>query len=150
MLKKTHLIVGIFVALYFLPYVNFKIVFFPAVIIASLIPDIDSLIPSKKDNKLVKTIKSPKYKDFMHSYTLCIFLSILLALFYPILAFPFFLGYSFHLFLDSLTVEGIIPFWPFKARTKGFIASGGKTEKTIDVIFGIFIFLLIFRYIFLF
>ncbi|MEX0920342.1 MAG: metal-dependent hydrolase [Candidatus Pacearchaeota archaeon] len=150
MLKKTHFIIGIFIALYFLPYVNYKVVFFPVVLLASLIPDLDSFISSRNKYNTIKTIKSKISKDFMHSYTLCVLISILLAFFYPILAFPFFLGYSFHLFLDSLTVEGISPFWPLKARTKGFITFGGKTEKTIDVVFGIFILLLILRYLFFF
>ncbi|MEX0920665.1 MAG: metal-dependent hydrolase [Candidatus Pacearchaeota archaeon] len=149
MLKRTHIIIGVFVAMYFLPYMNNKLVFFPVVIIASLIPDIDSLIAPKKDYKIFKALKSQSYKDFMHSYTLCIFLSAILAILYPIIALPFFLGYSFHLFFDSITVYGTNPFWPFKIKTKGFIVPGGKTEKFIEYLFGIFILLLAFRYLFI-
>ncbi|MBA7615341.1 hypothetical protein ES703_22621 [subsurface metagenome] len=148
MLKKTHLVIGFFVTLYFLPYVNNKLIFFPVLMIASLIPDIDSLIAPKKDYKILRSLKSKSYKDFMHSYTLCIILSLLLAFFYPILALPFFIGYSFHLFFDSLTVPGTTPFWPLKIKSKGFIVPGGKTEKIITLILGFLSILLIFRYIF--
>jgi membrane-bound metal-dependent hydrolase YbcI (DUF457 family) len=148
MLKRTHLVIGLFVTLYFLPYVNNKLIFFPIVMIAGLIPDIDSLIAPKKDYKILKSFKSKSYKDFMHSYTLCIILSLILAFFYPILALPFFIGYSFHLFFDSLTVPGTTPFWPLKIKSKGFIVPGGKTEKTITIIIGFLSILLIFRYIF--
>lgn len=147
MLNKTHLLIGFFVAVFFLPYVNNKLIFFPVVMIASLIPDIDSLIAPKKDYKILKTFKSQSYKDFMHSYTLCIILSALLAFFYPLLALPFFIGYSFHLFFDSLTVTGTTPFWPLKIKSKGFIVPGGKTEKVITFILGFLSILLIFRYI---
>lgn len=148
MLKRTHLVIGFFVTLYFLPYVNNKLIFFPVLMIASLIPDIDSLISPKKDYKILRAFKSKSYKDFMHSYTLCIILSLLLAFFYPILALPFFIGYSFHLFFDSLTVPGTTPFWPLKIKSKGFIVPGGKTEKTITLILGFLSILLIFRYLF--
>lgn len=149
MLKRTHLILGIFVSIYFLPYVNNKIIFVPIVLFASLIPDIDSLISPKKDNKFLRAIKSQSYKDFMHSYTLCIFLSAVLAFFYPPVALPFFLGYSFHLFFDSLTIYGINPFWPWKIKTRGLITPGGKTEKVVELVLLIFIFLLLFRHFFL-
>lgn len=148
MLKRTHFVIGFFVTLYFLPYVNNKLIFFPVVMIASLIPDIDSLIAPKKDYKILRALKSKSYKDFMHSYTLCIILSLLLAFFYPILALPFFIGYSFHLFFDSLTVPGTTPFWPLKIKSKGFIVPGGKTEKIITLLLGFFSILLILRYLF--
>jgi len=148
MLKKTHLMIGFFITLYFLPYVNNKLVFFPVVMAASIIPDIDSLIAPKKDYKILRALKSKLYKDFMHSYTLCIILSLLLAFFYPLLALPFFIGYSFHLFFDSLTVPGTTPFWPLKVKSKGFIVPGGKTEKIITLVLGFLSILLIFRYLF--
>jgi len=148
MFKKTHLVIGLFAALFFLPYVNNKIVFFPVVLIASLIPDLDTIIFPEKDYRILKILKSEHYKNFMHSYTFCIFLSAILAFFYPVLALPFFIGYSFHLFFDSLTVHGIAPFWPFKVKTKGFILPGGIAEKTITVIFGFLSILLVLRYLF--
>ena len=148
MFRRTHIIIGFFVAILFLPYVNNKLVFFPIVIISSIIPDIDSLIAPKKDYKILKQFKSKSYKDFMHSYTLCIILSALIAFFYPLLALPFFIGYSFHLFFDSLSVTGTTPFWPLKIKSKGFIVPGGKTEKIIIFILSFLSILLVFRYLF--
>jgi len=147
MFSKTHFVIGLFVALYLLPYVNYKIVFFPIVLIASFIPDLDTLIFPQKDYRILRVLKSGPYKNFMHSYTFCILLSSVLAFFYPVLALPFFLGYSFHLFFDSLTVQGIAPFWPFKVKTKGFIAPGGMAEKSIMVVLGFLSVLMILRYI---
>ena len=149
MFTKTHIFIGLFIALYFLPYSNNKLVFFPIVLIASLIPDIDVLFFSKKDYRLLKSFKSPSYKNFMHSYTLCIILAVLLAFYYPILAFPFFLGYSFHLFFDSLTVTGTSPFWPLRVRSQGPIVPEGKIAKTINVILIFLCIFLAFRYFFL-
>jgi membrane-bound metal-dependent hydrolase YbcI (DUF457 family) len=66
----------------------------------------------------------------------------------PIIAFPFFLGYSLHLLSDAWTVEGIKPFWPLKTVSQGKIRTGGVTEHTvlftfiiIDVVLTIFLFI---------
>ena len=149
MFTKTHLLIGLFIAIYFLPYSNNKLIFFPIVLIASLIPDIDMVFSSKKNYKILKPFKSESYKNFMHSYTICILLAVLLAFYYPLFAFPFFLGYSFHLFFDSLTVIGTSPFWPFKVKSHGPIVPGGKIEKTINVILIFLCIFLAFKYFFL-
>jgi len=148
MFKKVHLLIGLFVAFYFLPAANNKLIFFPIVLLASMIPDLDAVLAPKRDFRILNPLKNPTYKDFMHSYTLCIVLSVIVAIFLPILGLPFFIGYSTHLFFDSLTVVGIIPFWPFKSRMEGFIIPGSKTEKAIEVVLGIFIVMLILRYLF--
>lgn len=148
MFKKIHLVIGSFIALYFLPFITHKIVFFPVVLIASFIPDLDSVIVPKKNYKTLRFLNSQSYREFMHSYTFCILLSTLLAFFYPILALPFFLGYSFHLFFDSLTVDGINPFWPLKVKTKGLIVPGKSSEKILMIILIILIILFILRYLF--
>lgn len=148
MFKKVHFLLGLFVALYFMPYVNNKIVFFPIVLISTFIPDFDLIISPRRRKTMTKPSELRGYRDFMHSYTLCIILSALLAIFYPILALPFFIGYSFHLFFDSLTTYGISPFWPFKIKTKGFISPDGIAEKTITIILILLTLLLVFRYLF--
>ncbi|MBU2503688.1 MAG: metal-dependent hydrolase [Nanoarchaeota archaeon] len=148
MFKKIHLIIGLFIVLYFLPAVNNKLIFFPIVLIASLIPDLDVVLAPRRDFRILRPLKNPTYKDFMHSYTVCIFLAILIAVFFPLFALPFFIGYSSHLFFDSLTIVGIVPFWPLKSRVSGFIVPDSKTEKVIEVVLGLFIIMLIFRYFF--
>ncbi|MEM4325713.1 MAG: metal-dependent hydrolase [Candidatus Pacearchaeota archaeon] len=146
MFGTAHLLLGFFVDIYFLQYVKNKPVFFIVVIIASLIPDLDTIFYSRK--VLKNDSKTPSYKNFLHSYTFCLLLSIVLVLSYPIVALPFFIGYSFHLFFDSLSVEGIIPFWPFKLRSKGFIKPGSLSEKSVIAILIILNTLLIFKYLF--
>ncbi|MBI2452233.1 metal-dependent hydrolase [Candidatus Pacearchaeota archaeon] len=136
---KTYLSVALAVALYFLPHVNNKIIFIPAVLISTLIPEIENPNFFKKGFKIFTTTKEDLPKNgILHTYTFCIMVSLIFAFFYPVLALPFFLGYSFHLLLDTFTPQGIRPFWPLKQRTSGKVAPGGKIEKTIFYIFIIF------------
>jgi len=132
MLKRTHLAVAFANAFYFLPYVSNKIIFFPVVFLGTLFPDIDNAFSSIGNYKIFRPVQWVfVHRGVIHSYTFAVVLSILLSFVYPVLAFPFFLGYSFHLFLDSFTVKGIKPFWPLKKRSSGMIATGGKVENAI-------------------
>lgn len=133
---RTHLAVGVALALYFLPHVNDKLIFFPSVLVASILPNLGSLFTHGRKDYRRKGIFSflMKEKDtrgIIHTYTVCILVALALAFFYPVFALPFFLGYSFHLFLDSFTTEGITPFWPYKKKSTGHVKSGGKIDKVI-------------------
>lgn len=136
MLRRTHLAIGIGVALYFLPHIKNPFAFFPLMLVSTLLPDLDrnfgfsKLMFWKKDDS-----ETPNHRGFFHSYTFCVLASILFALFLPILALPFFLGYSMHLFADSFTIKGIKPFWPLKTFSKGKIITGGKIEITLFWVF---------------
>ncbi|MEK6801022.1 MAG: metal-dependent hydrolase [Nanoarchaeota archaeon] len=140
MQKRTYLALGIGVALYFLPHIENKLLFFCAVIVSSMLPDLFSLLPLVGKRRVIKFTAGEVIKpnDFLHTYTVCVLIAICFAFFYPILAFPFFLGYSFHLALDSFSVRGIKPFWPFNKISAGPINPGGKVENTIFVMFIIF------------
>jgi len=74
-----------------------------------------------------------KHRGVIHSFTTGIVLSVLLAFFWPVASLGFFIGYSVHLICDSFTKEGIQPFWPLRARSKGFIATGGRIEDSLFV-----------------
>ena len=129
---KTHLAIGLAVALFFAPHVTEPLLFIPIVLVSSLFPDVDSGFSYIGKNPLSKPVQmTTDHRGIVHSYTFCVALSILIALLFPIAALPFFLGYSFHLFADAFTVQGIRPFWPFKGVSKGFIKSGGLTDKVI-------------------
>jgi len=144
MIWKTHLAMGLAVALYFVGKVTHPLVFIPVVLFASLFPDIDSgfsYLGKKPIFKPVQMVSS--HRGVIHSYTLAIFLSIVLAFVYPIVALPFFLGYSFHLFADTFTVQGVKPFWPLKNISKGSVAVGGKIDKAIFYTFVIIDFVLL-------
>jgi inner membrane protein len=132
MIWKTHLAIGLAVALYFLSHVNKPMIFFPVVLASSFFPDIDSKFSYIGKKALSRPIQwTVSHRGIVHSYTLCIALSLLIAFFYPVFALPFFLGYSSHLFADSFTVQGIKPFWPLKAVSKGPVTTGGKIERVI-------------------
>ena len=129
---KTHLAIGLAVALFFAPHVTEPILFVPIVLFSSLFPDVDSGFSYIGKNPFAKPVQmTTSHRGIVHSYTFCAALSILIAFLFPVAALPFFLGYSFHLFADAFTVQGIRPFWPFKGISKGFIKSGGITDKVI-------------------
>jgi membrane-bound metal-dependent hydrolase YbcI (DUF457 family) len=138
MLKKTHLVIGLVVGLYFMPYVNRPWLFLPIVLLASLLPDVDSGVTRLGQMGIFRPLQMmTKHRGIMHTYTVAVILSLAIAFFFPVLALPFFLGYSFHLFADSFTPQGIKPFWPFKVVSNGIITTGSKTESVVFAVFSI-------------
>jgi len=132
MLFRTHFVLGLLGLLYFLPVVNYTLVFGIVVIIAAILPDIDSTRSYIGNKFYLRPLQwATKHRGILHSFSFCMLISFLFAFFIPILAFPFFLGYSIHLIADSFTIEGIRPFWPWKQEIEGKIATGGKIEQGI-------------------
>jgi len=137
MLNKTHLVITVFFILLFLPLINYKISFVIIALIATLIPDFDTKFSSTGKNFLLRPFQFfLKHRDILHSFTFAILLTLFFVLFFPILAFGFFVGYVSHLVADSFTILGIKPFYPFKKIINGKIQTGGKIES---VIFGVFV-----------
>ena len=134
MFIRTHLALGLAAALYFLPHIaQNKFVFLFVVLLSSILPDLENgfvFVKRKKLFSLRKNMFSNK-NWILHTYTFLIPTSIALTFFYPALAFPFFLGYSFHLFIDSFSPEGIRPFWPLKNKAAGKLAQGGKIDSML-------------------
>jgi membrane-bound metal-dependent hydrolase YbcI (DUF457 family) len=65
----------------------------------------------------------------------------------PIAALGFFLGYSLHLFLDSFTIDGIMPFWPLRKKSSFGLKTGGKIETSLFlglVILDVFVIIILF------
>lgn len=148
MLRRTHLAIGLCIVLYFLPHVNNKLLFIPVLLISSLLPDLDSSFSFLGKRYFARPIQMlSSHRGMLHSYSFCIAISLLFAIFYPILALPFFLGYSFHLLADSFTIQGIKPFWPLRYNSSGNVRVGGRIEYAI---FFVFIILDIFLFLFLF
>jgi inner membrane protein len=148
MLRRTHLAIGLASAFYFLPRVNSKLIFLAVVIISTLLPDLDRGMNFFKFDYWRGKPPTPGHRSFLHSYTICILVAILLAFIYPLLALPFFLGYSLHLFADSFTMRGIKPFWPLKFTSSGKISTGGKMESVIFFVFVLIdVFLVVFWFV---
>ena len=132
MIWRTHLAVGIGAALYFLPRVTHKFSFLIFVIFATMLPDIDKGNSKFGNHAVFRPFQTVlKHRGILHTYTFCIFVSLILAFFYPVFALPFFVGYSMHLLLDSFTVDGIQPFWPIKRKSDGLVHSGGAVDTAI-------------------
>lgn len=133
MMFKTHIVIGVFLTLVFLPFINYKLIFIPLVILSSLMPDIDSMNSYLGRHWIFRPIQIfIKHRDLLHSFSFIILLSSIFAFYLPVASFPLFLGYSGHLLADALTIEGIRPFWPLKDRIEGKIKTGGKFE---DILF---------------
>ncbi len=135
MLKRTHLALALAAGLYFLPHIRTdKTVFLLVVLVSSFLPDLESGFAAPQRNKIfsLKPMSTIFHKNrLMHTYTFLIAISIILIIIYPVITFPFFLGYSFHLFIDSFSPQGIRPFWPAKNRSTGRITPGGRVDKVV-------------------
>ena len=126
MLNKTHLAIGIFFMLFFLSRIVHVWAYVIVFVIATLLPNLDRFIYFN-GLKIVGAVRSRK-RGFFHSFTFCFIVTFLLAWFFPIVAFPFFLGYGVHLLADSWTIDGIKPFWPLRYVSKGNVRDGGSFE----------------------
>jgi inner membrane protein len=136
MLAKTHLSITLLAVLLFLPLVSTKFIFLTLALVATLIPDLDSSYSQFGHHMIFRPLQLfSKHRGILHSFTLCITISIILAIYLPGLALAFFLGYGLHLFSDSFTKEGIQPFWPHKSRSSGYLTTGSLTEKFLFITF---------------
>jgi membrane-bound metal-dependent hydrolase YbcI (DUF457 family) len=132
MLWRTHIAVGIFIVLFFLPLVEYKMIFTGLVLFCSLLPDIDMSQSYMGRSKIFRPLQwTVKHRGLFHSFTFAGAIAIILVFYFPIASLGFFLGYGGHLIVDSLTHEGIRPFWPYKNEIKWKIRTGGKREKAI-------------------
>ncbi len=129
---KTHMAIAVFAVLFLVEHTVYKYSFIAVTLLASFIPDIDSGFSTMGKWNIFRPIQFfTKHRGVIHSFTLCIILSFLLAWFWPIYALPFFLGYALHLLADSFTVEGIRPFWPLKKMSQGSLRVGGPLEHVL-------------------
>lgn len=150
MLLRTHLALIVLVILLFITHVQNQLLFAVVALGASFIPDIDtgfSTLGKQKGFRILQFFV--RHRGFIHSLTFCSALTLLLVIFLPIIALPFFLGYAVHLFLDSFTLEGIQPFWPYKKTSNWKFKTGSLVETSI-FLFLILIDIALFFFIFLF
>lgn len=132
MMFKTHVALAVAVGLAVVPHVTHPYSFFPLLILATLLPDIDSMHSFLGQYKLFRPLQwFVSHRGMIHSMTLCLAITFLLALFVPVVALPFFVGYGLHLFADSVTIEGIRLWWPWSDEVRGKIRTNGRVEKII-------------------
>ena len=126
---RTHLTFALMLGLIFIGFVDNKILFIPIVLIASLMPDIDSTKSFIGNRWYFRPMQwFMKHRGMLHSLSFCILASLGISFLFPESAFPFFLGYSSHLMGDAITKEGIRPLWPFEGEIRGRIRTGGRVE----------------------
>lgn len=132
MLLKTHLAFAALMIILFVEHVNSPWIFITMVLVATAIPDLDIGSSSWGRHLIFRPLQFfVKHRGIIHSFTFAVLASVLLAVFWPVASLGFFVGYSVHLISDSFTKDGVQPFWPSKARSKGFIASGGTIEESL-------------------
>ncbi len=136
MLIRTHLAIAVFAMLLFVQQVNNKLVFVFVALIATMLPDIDCAFSTLGKNKGLRFLQFfIDHRGPIHSLTFCLVISFVLAFFWPTLAFGFFLGYAIHLFSDSFTKEGIMPFWPYPKKSSWRLKTGGVFESGVFLFF---------------
>ena len=136
MLIKTHLVITLFFTLFLIGYVNSPILFLVVALISTYIPDIDSRHSKIGHHWFLRPIQwFARHRGMVHSFSFLLILTLIISLFFPILALGFFLGYGCHLFADSFTIEGIRPLYPLKGRSSGNVITGSVSETNIFVLF---------------
>jgi len=118
----------------FVQHINNQLVFVGMVLLATVLPDLDSSFSSWGRHLIFRPLQFfVKHRGIIHSFTTGVIASVAIAFFWPVASLGFFVGYSVHLICDSFTKEGIQPFWPLKAKSKGFIVTGGRIEESIFI-----------------
>ena len=136
MLIRTHLAIAVFAMLLFVQHVNNPLVFVFVALIATMLPDIDCAFSTLGKSKWFRFLQFfIDHRGPVHSLTFCLVISFILAFFLPTLVFGFFLGYAIHLFSDSFTKEGIMPFWPYHKKSSWRLKTGGILESGVFLFF---------------
>jgi membrane-bound metal-dependent hydrolase YbcI (DUF457 family) len=134
MLFKTHLALGILAIILIIPHVTYKFIFGLMVLVATILPDIDTGFSNPGKYMIFKPLQFfVKHRGIIHSFTFAIIISIALSMFFPIASLGFFVGFSVHLLADAFTKDGIQAFWPFKKRSTGIIRTGGRVEDGLFI-----------------
>ena len=119
-----------------MPFSENKALSFLVVLFASLLPDVDSKTSKIGRKGTMKVFFAfVRHRGIVHSIFFMMFIYLILKNFVPVVAPPFLIGYSIHLFLDCFTIRGVRLFWPFKLRVRFIFRSGGVFERALFVVF---------------
>lgn len=148
MLLRTHVLVGLFFALLFLPAEN-KIIFVGIVLLACIIPDVDSRFSKIGKKKTFRILQFfVKHRGIVHSLTFLLIVGLVFWFTYPFVVVPFVLGFGSHLLMDGLTKQGVKLFYPINIKVKGFVRVGKRWETIVFVVFLVGDLVLIFERLF--
>jgi|SRR3989344_2857264 len=132
MLLRTHIVFGIFFILLFFNHVQHVVMFSIFVMIATVLPDLDSQHSSYGRHLIFRPLQFIfSHRGVLHSILAAVLFSVIIAIFLPVASLGFFVGYSVHLIVDSFTKEGVHVFWPFSWQSRGPILSGGIIDETL-------------------
>ena len=107
MLLRTHVMVAILMILAFVNYVSQPLTFIIMVLVATVIPDLDSGFSSYGRHLIFRPLQFfVKHRGIVHSFTAAVVLSAIIAIWWPVASFGVFIGYSVHLIADSFSIEG--------------------------------------------
>ena len=141
MIFRTHLAFAFLIGLFF----DFKSLIF--ILIGSLIPDLD--VSNSKISRKVIFSKLFNilfgHRKFFHSLLFGVIISFFVFLFTNQYLMVF-IGFFSHLLLDCFTKDGVMVFYPFEFKFKGFIKTNGIVEK---ILFIVLIFLIIIKLLYL-
>jgi len=146
MLNRTHIAFSLFFGLILFYFVEEPLFFFVALILGTLLPDLDSF-----NSKIGKRFFSrvlvafTKHRGVMHSLFFMFLIYFVLHFYLPLFSLGFLVGYSSHLIGDLITKQGLRLFYPFKTRFHGFMKVGGRIESFLFFIFVVLDFILVFR-----
>ena len=132
MLLRTHIVFGIFFILLFFNHVQHVVMFSIFVMIATVLPDLDSQHSSYGRHLIFRPLQFIfSHRGVLHSILAAVLFSVIIAIFLPVASLGFFVGYSVHLIVDSFTKEGVHVFWQFSWQSRGPILSGGIIDETL-------------------
>lgn len=135
MLFKTHIAFSVFLILLLISFIDEGLIFIFSVLIGTIILDLDS--PKSKYGKSI--IFRPlqffvSHRGILHSLTFAIVVSVIVSIFFPVIGFGLFIGFLSHIFMDSLTKEGVRILWPLKFKTRFIIKTGGETDQVLFLV----------------
>jgi len=151
MIFRTHILFSFFISLFLVDILKLKnpVLFIIILCLFGILPDVDYY--KSKIGRKTKVLSYAinfifGHRGIFHS----VFVPLLFYLFFllinqKILGLAVLLGYISHLFLDSFTIAGIKPLYPFyNKKIKGFIKTGSFIETIFFFIILIFcVFLLV-------
>ncbi len=139
MMHYTHLAFGLFAALFSLEFFNikYKLLFILVSLFFSIFPDIDE--PKSKigrKNKFFSKVTGFLFghRGFLHTVYIPIILSLIFYSFSKEIGIGVIIGYFSHLLMDSLTKQGISPFYPLlNMKINGVFKTNSLFEKILFV-----------------